>query len=97
MFIDKAEELLRTDPKAKFFLATDDPSEERLFLDKFGESIIIHRKTSLDRNNPRAIRDAVTDLWFLAHCKKIYGSYWSSFSDVAAMWGNIEKEILKTN
>lgn len=97
LFIDKMEKLLRINPNVKFFLATDEPSEERLFLDRFGDSIITHHKKSFDRNDPQAIRDAVIDLWFLAHCRKIYGSYWSSFSDVAALWGNIEKEILKTN
>lgn len=94
LFIKKIEDLLLTNPDAKFFLATDDPSEEELFLNKFGNSIITYKKRSLDRNDPHAIQDAVIDLWFLAHCKKIYGSYYSSFSDVAALWGGIEKEIM---
>lgn len=49
----------------------------------------------MDRNTEVAIVDAMIDLTNLASCKKIYGSYYSSFSDVAAIWGNIEKEVLK--
>ena len=63
----------------------------------FPNTITVYDKQSLDRNDPIAIRDAVIDLYNLAHCKKIYGSYYSSFSDIAALWGGIEKEVLMTN
>lgn len=95
LFFTKVEEELKANPKTRFYLATDDPNEERAFAEKFGESIIIYKKHSLDRNNPIAIKDALVDLYNLSHCKKIYGSYWSSFSDTAALWSGIEKIELK--
>ncbi len=97
LFFDKVEEELKANPQTKFYLATDDPNEEKSFIEKFGESILIYQKHSLDRNNPIAIKDALVDLYNLSHCKKIYGSYWSSFSDTAALWSGIEKIELKVN
>ena len=97
LFIRKVEEILEENSQARFYLATDDVAEETMLQQRFPENIILYKKESLDRNSPIAIRDAVIDLYNLAHCSKIYGSFWSSFSDIAALWGGIEKEILKTD
>ncbi len=97
LFFAKVEEELKANPQMKFYLATDDPSEEKAFIEKFGESVLIYRKHSLDRNNPIAIKDALVDLYNLSHCRKIYGSYWSSFSDTAALWSGIEKIEVNNN
>ena len=97
LFFAKVEEELKANPQMKFYLATDDPNEEKAFIEKFGKSILIYQKHSLDRNNPIAIKDALVDLYNLSHCRKIYGSYWSSFSDTAALWSGIEKIELKVN
>lgn len=95
LFFDKVEEELSLNPQTKFYLATDDPQEENVFVGKFGNKILIYRKHSLDRNNPVAIKDALVDLYNLSHCRKIYGSFWSSFSDTAALWTGIEKIEVK--
>ena len=95
LFFEKVEEELKYNPQTKFYLATDDPQEEQSFIEKFGKSILVYRKHSLDRNNPIAIKEALVDLHNLSHCKKIYGSYWSSFSDTAALWTGIEKIEVK--
>lgn len=96
LFFEKVKEELDTNPQVRFYLATDDPQEERAFVEKFGNCILIHRKHSLNRNNPVAIKDALVDLYNLSHCSKIFGSYWSSFSDTAALWTGIEKIELKS-
>ncbi|MBO5613037.1 MAG: hypothetical protein J5905_00860 [Prevotella sp.] len=95
LFFEKVEEELSRNPQMKFYLATDDPQEESAFVEKFGSKVLIYNKHSLDRNNPLAIKDALIDLYNLSHCQKIYGSYWSSFSDTAALWSGIEKIELK--
>lgn len=82
-------------PHQKFYLATDDPQQERYFIEKYPSNIITYKKRSLDRSDSVAIMDAMVDLYHLSHCGKIYGSYYSSFSDVAAWWGKIEKCVLK--
>ncbi len=38
---------------------------------------------------------AMIDLYCLAKCSKIYGSYWSSFSEVAARIGDIPLKVIK--
>lgn len=95
LFLDKVKDELRFNPNQKYYLATDDLAEERLFVETFGDNIIIYNKNSLDRNAPVAIKEALVDLYNLSCCSKIYGSYYSSFSDVAAVWGGIQKTVLK--
>lgn len=95
LFIKKIEDEINANPNAKFYLATDDPQEEAFIKERFGEHILTYQKQSLDRNDPQAIRDAAIDLFNLARCKRIYGSYYSSFSDTAAYIGKTEKTVLK--
>lgn len=95
LFVEKIEEEISTNPQAKFYLATDDPQEENQLKERFGEHILTYQKQSLDRNDPQAIRDAAIDLFNLSRCKRIYGSYYSSFSDTAAYIGKTEKTVLK--
>jgi len=72
-----------------FFLATDSPEEEQDMKKLFGDRIITFAK-KLDRNNPEAIQDALVDLLCLSKTRKIIGSFYSSFSDIAADIGYIE-------
>lgn len=78
-----------------FFLATDSPDEERTLKDLFPGRIFAHPKTSYDRNDSAAIREALVDLYSLAQCKMILGSYWSSFSETAAAIGGRKLHIIK--
>lgn len=95
LFFERIQQDIVQNPGICYYLATDDPHEEAAFEQEFGDRILIYKKESLDRNNPVAIRDAVVDLCNLSHCNKIYGSYYSSFSDTAALWSGIEKEEIK--
>lgn len=95
LFEDKIRKELLLDSSKEFYLATDDTNEEQHLLSCFGKKIKIYKKRSLDRNDPTGIEDALIDLNNLSHCKYIYGSFFSSFSDVAADWGNIKKYTLK--
>ena len=94
LFIEKIEEEIKKDQNVLFYLSTDDKSVEDNIKAQFGKRIIVWEKATLDRNDPRGIHDAVMDLYHLSCCKKIYGSYYSSFSDIAALWGNVEKITL---
>lgn len=85
---------LATQPDTRFYLATDSPQEEQTLCRQFPDRIIVMTKQSLDRDNPEAVRLAALDLWHLAQCERIYGSYWSSFSEVAADWGGTGLTII---
>jgi hypothetical protein len=40
------------------------------------------------------MNDAVTDFIALSRCKKILGSYASSFSELAALYGDVPLEVI---
>jgi hypothetical protein len=94
-FIEHMNNEIRRDNNAKFFLATDDLSVETELREIFPDKIITHSKKSLDRNNPLAIQNAVIDLYCLANCRKLIGSYWSSFSYTAAEIYRVDRTIIK--
>jgi len=84
-------------PEVKFYLATDSPEVEHELNTRFPGRIIIHRKT-LDRNSEKGIQDALIDLYCLSRTSRIIGSYYSSFSEVAAQISGIElTQIYKAN
>lgn len=95
LFVDAIEREVSKDPSVKFFLATDDLKEEQFLLHHFPNRVVAHKKQSLDRKESKAIQEAAIDLYCLARCKKIYGTYWSSFSETAAKIGGIELVVLK--
>lgn len=76
--------------RTAFFLATDSPEEEDKIRKRYPDRVISFAKKSLDRNEPGAIQEAMVDLLCLAATSRIIGSYWSSFSQLAAKIGNIK-------
>lgn len=94
LFISRIEAEISRDPGARFYLATDSPDEERTLTARFPGRITVMPKASLDRGDPEAVRLALLDLWHLSRCRHILGSYWSSFSDIAADWGHTTLERL---
>lgn len=79
-----------------FFIASDDSEIKSLLLNRYGsEHIFTRTGIELSRAAQNGIRDAYIDLLCLSKCSKIYGSYWSSFSECAAEIGNIPLFICK--
>lgn len=76
----------------RFFLSTDDLEAERQLRLIFPDRITVHPKV-YDRHCVRGVQDALVDLYTLAGTDKIYGSYGSSFSEIAALIGEIPLEI----
>lgn len=85
-------ELLKKD-SVSFFLATDSEADRRRVKDIFGDHIITQDKIELSRNSSDGIKSACVDLLCLSWCEKIVGSYWSSFSETAALWYG-KKELI---
>jgi DNA-directed RNA polymerase subunit N (RpoN/RPB10) len=83
-----------SDPAVTFFLATDSPQVAATMFEEFGARVLQHPKKSLSRDDPEAIRDALIDLYCLANCRKLIGSYWSSFTDTAWEMRQIEHVIV---
>lgn len=83
------------DAKRPFFVATDSPAVMASLREIFGDGIWEHPKRAYARNDPLALADAVVDLYALGQCRKLIGSYWSSFTDTAAELRGIECLIAK--
>lgn len=92
-FIALMQKELEAHPETIFFLATDDKKEEALLRETFPGKILSNQTRSLDRNSEDGIHDALLDLYCLAATDKLIGSYWSSFTDIAADMRGIEKVI----
>lgn len=94
LFIEKIKKDLLADPDTHYFLATDDPDVEKELLELFPSSILRSKK-DFSRDTEEGIIGAMVDLYCLAATTKIYGSYWSSFSSLAAFIGNIPLLVIK--
>lgn len=95
LFIARMEAELAANPECKFYVATDDMVEKEALRAVFGERIIYKQNQILDRTSLAGMKDCILDLYCLAATKKIYGSFYSSFSEEAARIGNCEIEICK--
>ena len=89
LFIDAMQAEVDRDDQVRFFLATDSDVVRRVLVARFG-SRMITRKGGVSRFDPGGISDGVVDLMLLSRTDRIYGSYWSSFSNEAARIGGIE-------
>ncbi len=93
-FIQAMEAEIAADPQVQFFLATDERKEEAVLRKHFPGKILSNENRVLERNSTAGMHDAMIDLYCLAATDKILGSYWSSFTDVAAQMRNIPKVII---
>ncbi|HSI74663.1 MAG TPA: hypothetical protein VK957_02160 [Lunatimonas sp.] len=93
LYENKISEYIQKVSETGFFLATDDPNIESHFKEKFPGLMFTHEKT-FGRDSKEGIVDAVIDLFLLSKTEKIYGSYWSSYSEMASILGDIELEVL---
>lgn len=92
-FIASMDAELKEHPDTVFYLATDDRNEEATLREAFGDLIISNKDRDLSRDSISGIQDAMVDLYALASTKKIIGSYFSSFTDIAADMHKIPKII----
>jgi len=95
-FVDLMKEEISHDPGVEFFLATDSIDEERTLRKLFPTRVRTQEGKALDRRTPQAARDALVDLFTLAACRKIIGSHFSSFTDVAAALRGVPLVIAST-
>ncbi len=84
---------LSQNPDAQFYLATDSPEEEAHLRTTFPGHILSNQNRCLRRDTQEGIEDALLDLYCLASTQKIIGSYFSSFTDIAADMHKIPKLI----
>lgn len=94
LFEKRMEEEMERNHDTRFYLCSDDESVKRYFRSEKWGSLVKMPCDTLDRNSIEGVVQAACEMQALAHCKKIYGSYWSSFGGVAARMGNIKNIIV---
>lgn len=78
----------------KFYVATDDAATKNELKQIFGDRIL-SIDTDCNRNSLQGMKEAVKEMWILSRTSKIYGSFYSSYSEVASQLGNIPLHILQ--
>jgi hypothetical protein len=89
-FISIIDEVLKENNKVTFFIASDDHATKMQLLSKYSKNIITNEVMSYDRNKSSSIENALIDLYCLSKTDKVFGSYHSTFSQTAAIIGNID-------
>ena len=85
-FLTQAEKEFSLNPARKIYLATDDDQVKHLFHARFPGTIVTSTATA-DRRTPSGMRHALTEMLILAGCARITGSFYSSYSEAAALLG----------
>lgn len=94
LFTDRMRDELSKDAAVKFFVATDDANvREELRAALPERALVFHEKGIIDRNSKGGIEDAFVEMLALSKCRKIIGSYNSTFSLLPSYIGSIPLEI----
>ena len=84
---------MRNEPDAFFVVATDDKDIKQTIEQEFLGRCVFPAIT-LTRKTEEGMIQGVADFIALSKCTKVWGSYWSSFSELAAKYGKIECEVI---
>lgn len=95
LFTEAMQQAIDVRPETTFYLSSDDAETKATLIEIFGERIITQNKKT-DRKSVAGVQDAILDMYCLAATQSILGSYWSSFSDVAARINNIPLRVMKS-
>lgn len=94
-FVSEMENIILKNDGVKFYVASDSREDKELLKRKFNERILTSFE-DVSRNSRNGMQDAVVDLFCLSHCNMVLGTYYSSFSRVAACdLGGIPLKIIK--
>ena len=95
LFVKRMREEVEMDQDVTFFLATDDQKGEELMHAEFGDRIYLQRNKKNERFSACGQHEAAVDMCALSRTDLILGSFYSSFTDMAAKLGDISAEIIK--
>jgi len=93
-FKDAMNAAIEHDPETDFFLATDEPAIKTDLIKTYGDRLHFFDQPDYSRNSPENIENALVDLLCLASTKQVFGSYFSTFSQLAAQWNGVEENTI---
>lgn len=94
MFFEGLDALRDRLPHARFYVASDSRETIADFIVRYGARVVtangiaapVARRSVWDAES---VREALVDLMMLGRCRRILGTFYSSFSDVAAQLGGV--------
>jgi hypothetical protein len=95
LFIEVLDAELEEHPDLGIYLATDSEEVKWELQARYGKRLMFSTAEA-DRDTADGIREATAELYTLAQTRKVYGSYRSSFSNMAAKLGGKALTIVKT-
>ena len=80
-------EAIEETPTQRFYVSTDTPSIIEELEKRYGRSVVVYLSSRGCLNRSvECVQHAMADQLLLGGTKKIYGSVWSSFSEMAGLW-----------
>ncbi|MDE6557164.1 MAG: hypothetical protein K2K55_09420, partial [Duncaniella sp.] len=95
LFYEVTENLLSENESVKIFLATDSQTVKEDLSSRY-PGTFIYNTSGASRDTRTGMIDAAAEMLILSRSRKIFGSFWSSFSEASACLGNIPLVICKT-
>ena len=96
LFIERVDVLISQSPTIKFYISTDSEAVFKNFK-KIYNGKVFSGASKRTRQTPDGIFSALIDLYCLSRSEMILGSFYSSFSQMAAKMGNVPLEIVTKN
>lgn len=87
-FVEFMEREIEKDAKVTFYIASDDKEVKEFMQNKFSHRVLFSN-IELSRSSLLGMKMAVSELFALSKTTKILGSYYSSYSQIAAELGGI--------
>lgn len=93
LFEAKMRTEMEKDPKTNFYLCSDDESVKERFRSGEWKDVVRMPEGVIDRGSVEGVVQAACEMCALSATRKIYGSFWSSFGEIAARLGNVDIEV----
>ena len=90
------ETMSREPSETRFYLATDCENSRKKIIEVFKDRVIIS-EIILKRTSLEGVKGAIIDFLNLSSCSKIIGTRYSSFSEMAALYGGVELILNQTD
>lgn len=96
LFADRMKKETEVHAGTDFFVATDDEGVRNELKEQLpGARLIYNESGIIDRNSKAGLEDAFIEMLALSRCRKILGSYNSTFSLIPSYIGDIPLEVVK--
>lgn len=99
-FVSRMKLEIEKDRNVRFFLSTDCPRTLNKFKDLYSDRLIVYEKQFVESKfgTEKANQsDAFVEMLLLSLTKKIVGTRWSTFSEMASKIGDVELEICNSS